>query len=255
VFLVSGMSAAGIAGATYATFGNPTINDSDRTAFAATLTASVGGVTTATNSGIWADDNTSARQLIARIGTAAPGTAASFATLSDPVYNNNEAVAFRATLKVATGAATTATSTGIWATNGAGNTPALIAREGITQAPGCPAGATFATFTELALPDQGGANNNGGVVFLATLNASAAAGVTTANNTGIWAVDSTGALQLIIRTGDAIGGRTITSLAFLPKPATASVLGQTRSFSQASGDLVYQATFSDKSTAILNVQF
>ena len=93
----------------------------------------------------------------------------------------------------------------------------------------------------------------GGVIFLATLNASATTGVTTSNNLGIWVVDGTGALQLIARTGDSIGGKTITGLAFLPAETT--VNGQTRSFSQTNGDMVYLATFSDKSTAILNVVF
>ena len=247
---VSGTSATGIASANFATFGNPIINNSDKIAFAATVTG--GGATTADNSGIWADDSTGTLQLIARTGSGiAPGTtAATFATFNDPVFNSHEAVAFRATLK----GATTATETGIWCNSG--GSLALVAQEGVTPAPGCPAGATFATFTELALPDQGGATNKGGVIFLGTLNANAAAGVTTTNNTGIWAVDSTGALQLIARTGDVVNvgtNKTITSLAFLPAETT--VNGQTRSFDQTNGDIVYLATFSDKSTAILNVVF
>ena len=243
----TGSFAPDISQATFTTFGNPAINNSGDLAFAATATG--GGVTTADNSGIWADDSTGTLQLIARTGSGiAPGTtAATFATFSDPVYNNNEAVAFRATLK----GATTATSTGIWCNSG--GSLALVAQAGVTQAPGCPAGATFATFTELALPDQGGATNKGGVIFLGTLNANAAAGVTTSNDLGIWAVDSTGALQLIARTGDVVNGKTITGLAFLPAETT--VNGQSRSFDQTNGDIVYLATFSDKSTAILNVVF
>ena len=254
VLLQSQSSATAISGATFASFGPPIINDSDRTAFTATLTTAVGIVTTANNSGVWADDSTGARQLIARTGSgAAPGTTANFASFSDPVYNNNEALAFRATLKVATGQATAATATGIWATDGTPNSLALVAQEGTGQAPGCPAGATFATFTELALPDQGGATNTGGVIFLGTLNANAAAGVTASNNTGIWAVDSAGTLQLIVRTGDVLNGKTVTALSFLP--ALPIVNGQSRSFAQANGDLVYLATFSDKSTAVLSVIF
>ncbi len=240
-----------VTGATFATFGNPAININNRIAFAATLAPGVGGVTTATNTGIWADDSGGTLRSIARIGLAngaplATGTG-TFLTLSDPVYNNNEAVAFRGTLNVARAQA--ATATGIWG-NSTGSL-ALVAQQGVTQAPGCPTGATFSAFTELALPDQGG------VIFLATLNASAAAGVTTTNNFGIWAVDTTGTLQLIVRTGDILDvngvNKTVTGLSFLP--AMSVVNGQSRSFAQGNGDLVYLATFSDKSTAIFNVVF
>ena len=253
-------SAAAIAGATYATLGNPSINNSDHLAFAATLTTGTGGVTSANNAGIWADEGSATPDLIARIGSAAPGTPASFLTLSDPVYNNNDAVGFRATLKVVTGQATSATATGLWASDGTPGSLQLVARQG-TQAPGCPAGATFSTFTELALPDQGGAANKGGLVFVGTLNISSTAGVTSTNNTGVWAVDTNGALQLVARTGDVLNiastgtpvYKLVTGLTVLSSPAYVS--GNTRSVAQSNGDLVYLATFSDKTQAIFNVVF
>jgi hypothetical protein len=58
---------------------------------------------------------------------------------------------------------------------------------------------------------------------------------------------------LIVRTGDILNGKTITALSFLP--AETFVNGQTRSFSPSTGDLIYNATFSDKSHAIFNVVF
>jgi hypothetical protein len=58
---------------------------------------------------------------------------------------------------------------------------------------------------------------------------------------------------LIVRTGDTLGGKTITALSFLP--ALDYVNGQSRSFSQETGDLACRVTFGDKSTAILNVVF
>jgi cyclophilin family peptidyl-prolyl cis-trans isomerase len=255
IAILSGASANEfITGATFASFGNPVINIHDHDAFVATLATGAGGVTTGDNLGIWDDDPAGAGQLIARSGSGvAPGTSATFVTFGDPVYNNNEAVAFRATLKVAAGQATSTTATGIWATDGSANSLALMARQGIGQAPGCPDGATFSAFTELALADQGGATNQGGVIMLATLNTNTTAGVTAANNLGIWAVDTTGALQLIVRTGDILNGKTVTGLAFLPN--LTYVNGQTRSFAQGNGDLVYLATFNDKSTAIFNVVF
>jgi len=244
----------GVTGATYSAFGAPIINNNDNVAFEATLATVTGSITTANNAGIWAGDNTGTLQLVARSGTAAPGTLANFALLSDPVYNDNEAVAFEAILKVATGQATAATESGIWSTSTGSLT--LVARQG-TQAAGCPAGATFATFTALALANQAGTSGTGGLSFIGTLNASSTAGVTTATNTGIWATDTTGTLQLIVRTGDILPvngvNKTVTALTFLPTSTVTD--GQSRNFAQRNGDLAYIATFSDKTTAIFNVVF
>jgi hypothetical protein len=81
----------------------------------------------------------------------------------------------------------------------------------------------------------------------------AGTGVTSANDYGIWALDSGGTLQLIAREGDtqAVTGKVIKTLAFLP--SISGVNGQTRSFSQTTGDLVYSATFTDKSAGIFKV--
>ncbi len=232
-----------VAGLKIAAFGNPALNSHGDIAFASTIAAGT-GINASNRSAIFADDNTGTLQLIARTGSAAPGTTGAFAAISDPVYNDNEAVAFRGTLRVAAGQATAATATGIWASTS--GSLSLVARQG-SQAPGCPAGATFATFTSLALADQGG------VIFIGTLNPNAAAGVTAANKTGIWAVDNNGNLQLIARTGDIFNGWTMTGLTFMP--VLPYVGGQSRNFDQATGDLVYQATFSNHMGAILEVVF
>ncbi len=247
----SGDAADGTTGATFAVFSSPAINDTNRVAFAATVKG--GDTTTKNGGGIWADTSGGTRQLVARLGSMAPGTgtSATFLTLSDPVFNANEAVAFRGTLSVGTGLATAATASGIWC-NSTG-VLALVAQQG-GQAPGCPAGVTFSSFNELALDDIDGETHKGGVMFMATLSGT---GVTAANNTAIFAQDSTGAVQLIVRTGDVLNGKTITALAFLPAETTtnALVVGQGRSFSPSTGDLVYNAAFSDKSQAIFNVVF
>jgi hypothetical protein len=242
---VSGTATNTILGASYSAFGNPAIDDNDNIAYEATITGT--GITSANNATIFVGSNSGDPTLIVRSGTTdAPGTAAMFTAFSDPVINNNKAVAFRGTLKVASGQATSTTDTGIWATSANLASLALVAQQG-TQAPGCPAGANFASFTELTLPDQGGA------VFMATLTTSSTAGVTSSNSTGVWAVDDSGNLQLIVRTGDILNGKTVTALQFLPGPTY--VNGTSRSFSTATGDLVYLATFSDKSTGIFNVVF
>lgn len=250
--VMKGARAAGITDAKFTSFGYPAMNDEGHTAFFATVTGTDKAATTALLGklkGIWADDSSGIRQLIARVGdTAVDTSSAVFSAMSDPVYNGNEEIAFRGTLKAGVGDTvstpkTSANHIGIWSNTG--GTLHLVAR-GAGQAPGCPAGATFATFTSTALPDQGG------VVMFATLNIGTG-GVDKTNNIGIWAVDTDGVLQLIARTGAEIGGKVITKLSFLP--VASGVSGQTRSFIQSTGDLLYKATFADGSSGIYKVVF
>jgi hypothetical protein len=241
---LTGSAAPGVMSGEFFAFGNPVINAGGDAAFRATLYLVAGGVTATSNAGIWADNSSGALDLIARTADAAPDTNAFFATLSDPVYNDNFAVAFRGTLRVAVGEATATTTAGVWANTS--GTLALVARQG-GQAPGCPSGTTFAAFTSIGLPDQGG------VVMLATLNASRPAGVNAANNVGIWAADSSGNLQLIARKGSVMNGKTVATLSFLP--ILPYVTGQTRNFNASTGDLAYLVTFTDRSTAIFVATF
>ena len=255
--VVKNDAAAGLANAKFVSFGNPAMNSENHTAFYGTITGTTPAATTALmgkTKGIWADNNTGDRQLIIRVGdTAAGTTSAVFSAMGDPVYNENEEIAFKGTLKVGVGGVTstpalTANNIGIWSNTG-GTLHLVAQRAG--EAPGCPE-ATFASFTSLVLPDQGG------VVMLANLNSGTVSlpgpgGVTPANNIGIWAADTAGDLQLIVRKGDTLDGKVITALSFLP--AAAGVSGQSRSFSQTTGDLVYKATFADGSTGIYKVVF
>ncbi len=73
------------------------------------------------------------------------------------------------------------------------------------------------------------------------------------NNTGIWAVDTGGVLQLIARTGARLDGKVITKLSFLV--VATGVSGQTRNFNQSTGDLLYKATFADGSSGIYKMVF
>lgn len=237
--------------AQFLTIGQPIMNTNGRVAFTATLTGP--GVTAMNNSGIWADDSTGNRQLVRRKGDAAPDTAgATFTGFTDPVYNAHEKVAFRGALS---GGDTVRTplnnSIGIWSNSG--GTLRLVARLG-TQAPGTPTGATFASFLQYALPDQGG------VLLLAALKTGSTTapdpgGTTAANNLGIWAVDTAGDLRLIVRKGDVHPetGSVITGLSFLP--AAPLAVGQTRSFDASTGDLIYVATFADGTQGVFKVVF
>jgi phospholipase/lecithinase/hemolysin len=241
VIAQKGDAVPGVEGATFQSFDPPAVNINDHVAFKAIL-ASGPGITPENDFVIEAEDSGGSCQRIAQSGTAAPGVASPFLSFSDPVLNDNEAVAFRATLK----AARDEPASGIWSTGNNAQSLALVARSG-DQAPGCPAGATFATFSGLVLADPGGPGHLGGVIFLASLTPNPAAAVTATNNTGIWAVDAHGALQLIVRTGDSLDGRTVTALSFLT--AETVVDGQDRS------DPIVLATFSDLSQATFNVQF
>lgn len=239
--------------AKFVSFGNPTMNAEEHMAFCATVTGIDSVATKALmgkTKGIWADDSAGVRQLIVRNGDSAPGTTgAVFSAFSDPVYNSNEDVAFIGTLKTGTGdAATSPTNTvkGCWIGLDASSSLQLVARAG-SQAPGCSVGATFKAFTRLVLPDQGG------LVLLGTLNENQTAGISSSNNLGIWAADTSGALRLILRKGDThpSTGMVVKALSFLTSPSVVS--GQTRSFSQSTGNLLYRATFADGSSGIFKV--
>jgi len=241
-----------VPGVTFTAFGNPAINSEGHTAFVATVTGT--GITPKTNSAIWADEGTTPKVCVVRTGMLAPGAnGATFASFCDPVYNNNDQVAFAGVL-TGTGV-TRATSVGIWSDYPNGFL-SLVACQG-QQAPGCAQGTVFTTFSEIALPDQGG------VIFLANLGSAPSGNpptttsgpITTANNQGIWAVDTSGVLQLIVQKGTfhAVTVKFITALSFLPVVSYDG--GQTRGFDQSTGDLVYHASFADASSGVFLVTF
>ena len=235
--------------AAFVSFGSPIINAHDRIAFAARLGTDSGGVTETNDLGIWADDASGARHLVARSGAIAPGTTAVFLSFSEPVYNDNETICFRATLQPAPGEATGKNEVGIWC-HGAGSL-ALVAREG-DQANGLPSGVTFRDFPEVVLPNQGGTTDQGAPIFLATLNLGPS-GITAANNLGLWAVDRSGTPQLLARTGTVLNGKKVVSLSFLTPESNGG--SQSRNFAPSNGSLAYRATFSDGSTGIYLVHF
>jgi hypothetical protein len=247
-------AAAEIPSAAFSVFGNPAINGLDHAAFQSTVTGSAGsGVNTANNSGIWAGSGTNERILVARTGTPAPGyssapgsTVGTFGTLSDPVYADDDSVAFLGKL-VASISVDNNNNTGIWATTS--GSLALVAREGdlAPDATGTTTagGPVFASFSQFVLPDQGG------VVFLATLS-TGSGGVVAATSHGIWAVGTDGVLRQIVRTGEALSingsPKTISTLTIFNGPAAST--GQTRHFNSSRG-LLYKAGFTDASTSIV----
>jgi len=249
--------APGIPGATFKTFGNPAINDTDHVAFQATVSGSKGsGIGATNNVGIWADSGTASRVLLARTGALAPGylalgTVGTFAGLSDPVYANDDTVAFLGTLST-TGTVTTINNKGIWLATGAA-LPALVARAGdyAPDASGSIGAASpvFKSFSQIVLPDHGG------VVFTASLMIGVG-GVSALNNTGLWAQDIDGTLRQVGRVGDGvtIGSQIkgITGVTIFNAPASAS--GQTRHFN-SNGDLLLKLNLTGASGGILRLTF
>lgn len=247
--------APGVDGALFSsTSGPPAMNESLLVAFRAFIMGSDSASSSAigaNNSGIWADDG-SGIQLVVQAGSPDPYTGALFSSFSEPVYNNNNAVAFIGTLRedVTLGVVAFPTTQypvvntiGIWSTDG--GSLHLVVRQGDT-APGynMTSPVLFSSFSQFVLPDQGG------VAFLANVVGNT---IFSTNNQGIWAVDTSGNLQLIMQKGGKINGKTITALSFL---TTANAeAGQRRYYAQTTGDLMIKCTFSDSTWAIVRVVF
>jgi hypothetical protein len=230
------------------TFGIPTVSANGNSAFLATLLNGGGGVTAANNQIILADANQATLAPVARKGDPTPATdGTSFAVLSNPIYNAQSATAFISTL-AGTGVSP-ANNTGIW-WKGPGGLK-LVARAG-GDAAGVP-GAKWASFSSLALPD------NAAPVFVGKLAPGAGGtalpnGIGATNNIGVWAIDSTGTLRLIVRTGDIlkVGGQPkVLSLVTILGPVLGSA-GQARSYN-TTRYLVFRATFTDRSQAIMQL--
>ncbi len=230
-------------GTTWKSFGPVAAPEGAFAAVAATLTPGVGGVTAANAKGIFVGNGT-AFNPVARVGGPTGTGGAVFASFKDPVLApETGAVAFRATI-AGTRAVTTANDTALW-WKPAGGALTRLAREG-----GHPeeteAGVTWLSFTSLAI--AGG--EYGAPIFVATL-LQGKGGVKASNDTGLWAVDSNGALRLLAREGDTIEGKklkTITALTAAP-----GAPGVTRSFNNAR-QVIYLATFTDASQAVITVQ-
>ena len=78
-----------------------------------------------------------------------------------------------------------------------------------------------------------------------------ARGVTPANDQGLWATDSTGALHLVIREGAPLNGKTVRTFRLLETVPGSP--GQRRSWTtgDVAATLIYLAYFTDGSSAIL----
>jgi hypothetical protein len=176
------------------------------------------------------------------VGAPSPVAGAKFSALKDPVLAADGGVAFPATVKG--GAAKgNGVNTLWWLPPGQPLT--LLAQGGTRPSLDLPVAAQWKTFTSLAIAE------GRGPIFTATLVPNKG-GVTKSAATGAWGVDFTGAVRLLFRTGDMIGGKTLQSFTLL-KTSVGST-GVTRSFNNAA-QVVWLATFKeDKSQAIITTQ-
>ena len=210
----------GIAGATFQTFGAPSINDSGNAAF---LAKYVQGRTVST--GIF-----NGTRIIAIQNHAAPGVpGATFFSLQDPGFNNAGDTAFFTVLRSPAATSKLALYADI------GGILQLVQQRG-SPAPGV-TGATVSNMTSATLTDTG-------LFFMGTM----AGAVTSANNTAVWYWTPGGA-QLRLRTGQTIGGKTLKTITTLK--SSVGSLGQGRS-AQGNG-LVAHALCTDASEVLIYV--
>jgi hypothetical protein len=121
----------------------------------------------------------------------------------------------------------------------------LLARQGKAAADSA-AGVRWKTFRAIAVPGGTG----GAPLITATLERGGG-GVSAENDQGLWGVDSAGVLRLLVREGDVVNGKVLRS--FEVSNAAPGVAGVTRSFNN-SRDIIFRATFTDRSHSILRLQ-
>jgi hypothetical protein len=231
------------AGVTFRDFFVPVeINNAGHTAFHAWLAGD--GINETNDEGLFSEGS-GELELVARSGSPAPDTpsgvnfgAFSFNVSSWPSLNDAGQITFRGNL---TGSGINSTNNlGIWA--GENDSLKLVARTG-NLAPGTGAGVRFSDLSRPTL------NSAGQTAFRAFLTGS---GVFSGNNLGIWATDTSGALQLVVRTGTPLEVtpgviRTISDLAFVTDTGNSD--GRASGFNNL-GQLVFWARFTDGSQGV-----
>jgi hypothetical protein len=217
---------------------NAVINNAGRVAFAGQLSGP--GTTPVTNEAIW-HEKTNGLELLARTGSAAPGTAAgtvfSHLMYHGLAFDASGNAIFRAEL--AGSGVNSMNNFGVWRV--VNDSLTLVLREG-DQAPELLPGISFsyAPFPSL--------NINGQMAFISGLRGSS---VNFSNDQGIWASDLGGQLRLIVREGELLevapgDFRTISELSMLTS------LGYSESYRafNSKGQLTFGAKFTDGTSGV-----
>jgi hypothetical protein len=173
----------------------PTLGDQGQVAYVGFLREGSGDVVADNSQGIWLDRD-GIPSLVARAGDLAAGASgeAVFRSFNDPVLGGSDHIAFRGFLLEGVGGVSTENRMGIW--SGDGDKLKLIARSQDSAA------GTQGVFNFMDL-DSLSINDRGQVAFLAGLQ-TGKGDVSDNDNLGIWAEDSAGVLQLVVRTGSEL---------------------------------------------------
>jgi hypothetical protein len=213
---IFGASQQAPGGATFMDFGDPVINERGQVAAVALLENGSG------QAGLFRGDGRET-SVIALDGASAPAGGKFTASFFQPLRMNDRGqIAFNARLTAGT------SNGGIFRSDG--STMTAVALLG-TTAPGT--AGTFSSFGDIRISEDGT------IAFIGTL-AIGVGGVDVTNNRGIWFGTSERDLRLLVRTGDVIAGRTLTSL-----PST---FGQ---FDMNERSVVWAGGFPERSAAII----
>jgi hypothetical protein len=218
-------------------------------------------ITTASTNyaGIWASDTNGAINLTIRSGQPSPSSNPAITGFTDPVLNNNGATAFigynyatngfntntRVTTNISTGALSTNTATNpiLVPTNSAiylalpssgSNNILQVASVG-SPAPGT--SDNFTSFNNLALPDVGG------VIFVGMAG----------TNQGVWVQNSDASVHLVAIRGQSMAIANTNKIVNSFNLMTGPYPGVTRSYSDETGVITFQAWFTDGTSAAVRV--
>jgi hypothetical protein len=197
-------------------------------------------------SGIWATDASNSLALIAKSGNVAPGTPNNFVSFSSPVYNNASTVAFIGYTR--SGEVSTTTIPGIWSTQPRSDIVTIqpvpfnptnkLTQVAIAGSPAPGTKSNFTSFKSITIPDAGG------VIFEATAG----------TDQGIWVQGANGTVNPVAITGQSLQvgatNKVIRSLSM----TMGGFPGPIRSVNQDTGTIIYQAWFTDGTSAWMRVR-
>jgi hypothetical protein len=228
-------------------FTSPTINNAGHTAFWAGIRPAGGS----NKASIWSDATGSLSPVAIQGDSAPGGDGGVFGIIQTGVglsLNSTGKMTFTTIMQSGVGGVNSANDDGIWAGK---EELTLIAREG-QQAPGVPEGVTFG-FPNVRVFDDPTINSRGQVAFGASLSL----GVGIDADSGIWAQNIDGELELIVRTGDTIevspgNVRVVKDVFFsgsIVGRASGNEDGRNSLFNDR-GQLLFSASFTDGSTGL-----
>lgn len=217
----------------------------DRLAQFGILKVGIGGVTSVNSKGIFLSEDEGANwEPVARLSQTAPslGAGITFGSFKDPV-NSSDGVAFLGAVR-GTGI-TSANNDSFWWRQD-GGALALVGREGSEPSVG-PVGAKWKAFTSIALPDGMGPLFTG-TLQRGLINQPGPGGITKLDDAGLYAVDSNGHLQQLMRQNQPLVGKT--AKAFNVLKAVTGSAGVTRAFN-ANREVVVHVLFTDDTVGLV----